>query len=139
LLMSIPVTRKFKSSRQRNLILQILRSTKSHPTAGWLFEEARKHLPSISLGTVYRNLAMLKEEGRIRELSVGRGVGLFDGDLRNHDHVCCLICGKVEDVPPSGQTVSFLQVEETLGYHIHWHRLEYFGVCPGCESASVNE
>jgi Fur family transcriptional regulator, peroxide stress response regulator len=137
--MDIPTPKKLKSSRQRNLVLQILRSTKSHPTASWIFEEARKQLPCISLGTVYRNLATLKEEGRIREISIGRGVGLFDGDLRNHDHVCCMMCGKVEDVPPFNQTVSFSQVEETLGYRIHWHRLEYFGVCPLCENSRVNE
>lgn len=137
--MSVTSARKFKSSRQRNLILQILRSTKTHPSAGWIFEEARKHLPSISLGTVYRNLAMLKEEGRIRELSVGKGIGLFDGDLRNHDHICCLVCGKVEDVPPSAQSFSYSQVEGAIGYRVHWHRLEYFGVCPGCETAAAKE
>ena len=89
--MSIPAIRRTKNSRQRELILQILRSTKSHPTATWIFEEARKQMPSISLGTVYRNLAMLKEEGRIREMSVGRGTALYDGDLRNHDHACCMV------------------------------------------------
>lgn len=137
--MGMTSTRKFKSSRQRNLILQILRSTKCHPNASWIFEEARKHLPSISLGTVYRNLAMLKEEGRIRELSVGKGVGLYDGDLRNHDHICCLVCGKVEDVPPSGPSLPYSQVENTIGYRIHWHRLEYFGVCPDCETAAAHD
>ncbi|MDM7925189.1 MAG: transcriptional repressor [bacterium] len=137
--MSLTPARKFKSSRQRDLILQILRSTKSHPSAAWIFEEARKHLPSISLGTVYRNLAMLKEEGRIRELSVGKGIGLFDGDLRNHDHIRCLVCGRVEDVPPSAQSFSYSQVEGAVGYRVHWHSLEYFGVCPGCETAAANE
>jgi Fur family transcriptional regulator, peroxide stress response regulator len=124
--------KKKKTSKQRDLILQILRSTKSHPTANWIYEQAKLQLPNISLGTVYRNLALLKQEGRIRELSWGSGTGQYDGDLRSHDHVCCTACGKVEDIPPLGQGSESEAVEKLMGYRIHAHRLEFFGTCPQC-------
>jgi len=132
--MSLPLAKKYKTSRQRELILQILRSTKSHPAANWIFEEARKQMPNISLGTVYRNLNTLKEEGRIREISFGKGTDLYDGDLREHDHACCLICGRVEDVPHLSQRVDVTEVERVMGYRVHARRLEFFGVCPNCSN-----
>jgi Fur family peroxide stress response transcriptional regulator len=132
--MNVPALKKSKNSRQRELILQILRSTKSHPSANWIFEKARKQISNISLGTVYRNLNMLKEEGRIREISFGKGIGLYDGDLRNHDHVCCVVCGRVEDAPHLSQPVQFDEIEKLMGYSLQAHRLEFFGVCPQCRN-----
>ncbi|MFH1943345.1 MAG: transcriptional repressor [bacterium] len=126
--------KNLKSSRQRSLILQILRSTKCHPTADWIYEQARKRMPNISLGTVYRNLNILRDEGKVQELCFGRGVNRYDGDLRDHYHVRCNVCEKVEDVPHVSPRVSSKEVEELTGYQIHSHRLEFSGVCPECNS-----
>ena len=54
-----------KYSKQREALLTLLRSTRSHPSADWLYENLRKEFPNISLGTVYRNLAQLAENGDI--------------------------------------------------------------------------
>jgi len=124
--------KKTKFSKQRDLILNILRSCSCHPTADWIFTEARKTNPTISLGTVYRNLNLLAAEGRIRELCFGKGVSLYDGDLRDHYHVRCNVCGKVEDVPHISPRVSDQQIEELTGYQIHSHRLEFSGICSEC-------
>ena len=124
--------RKPKSSRQRDLVLRILRSTKNHPTADWIYESARKNLPNISLGTVYRNLNLLKDEGKIQELCYGKGVCRYDGDLRDHYHVRCLECGSVEDVPHISPRASSCEIENLTGYRIHAHRLEFVGLCPNC-------
>ena len=61
------------------LILKILRDTKSHPTADWIYNEVRKEIPDISLGTVYRNLRLLKEM-EIQELQWGSTYSRFDGN-----------------------------------------------------------
>ncbi len=53
-----------KYSKQREALLTLLRSTRSHPSADWLYENLRKEFPNISLGTVYRNLAQLAEKRR---------------------------------------------------------------------------
>ena len=91
-------------------------------------------MPNISLGTVYRNLGTLKHEGRIREITIDKGVALYDGDLRNHDHICCMVCGRVEDVTNLSQPVVTEEIEKLMGYRIHAHRLEFFGVCSQCDN-----
>lgn len=129
------VQKRTKSSRQRDLILRILRAARSHPTADWVFDEARKEMPNISLGTVYRNLNLLRDEGKIQELCFGRGVNRYDGDMRDHYHVRCVECGKVEDVPHLSPRASSVEIGRMTGYRILSHRLEFSGVCPECESA----
>ena len=134
--MNNALVKKTKSSRQRDLILSILRSTHCHPTADWIFEKARREMPNISLGTVYRNLSLLRDEGKIQELSYGRGTSRYDADMRNHYHVRCRICGKVEDVPHISPRVGSREIEELTGYELHSHRLEYTGFCPDCRKSA---
>ena len=122
-----------KFSKQRDLILRILRSTNSHPTADWIYEQARKEMPNISLGTVYRNLNVLRDEGKIRELCFNNGVSRWDGDIRDHYHVRCIECGRVEDVPHIFPRVSAEEIEKLTGYEIYSHRLEFLGMCPQCQ------
>lgn len=60
-----------RKTKQRDLILKTLRNTTCHPTADWIYEQVKKEMPNISLGTVYRNLSMLKDLGEIIELNYG--------------------------------------------------------------------
>ncbi|MBI3600601.1 MAG: transcriptional repressor, partial [Nitrospinae bacterium] len=84
-----------KYSMQREVILNILRSTKSHPTADWVYEQARRLIPGISLGTVYRNLKILKEDGTISELSFANTFCRYDGNAEPHYHFTCEKCKRV--------------------------------------------
>lgn len=86
-------------SHQRETILAILRSTTVHPTAEWIYREARKQIPNISLGTVYRNLADLNDAGLIAGIHVGDGKEHYDGDISGHIHLHCKECGVVLDAP----------------------------------------
>ena len=65
---------KHRNSRQRQRILEILKETKSHPTADWVYKKLKEEIPELSLGTVYRNLNVLKEQGNIEKLPFGRYV-----------------------------------------------------------------
>ncbi|HJM85776.1 MAG TPA: transcriptional repressor, partial [Candidatus Marinimicrobia bacterium] len=53
-------------SLQKETIREIVKSTDSHPTADWIFQRAKRKIPNISLGTVYRNLKHLAAEGFLR-------------------------------------------------------------------------
>lgn len=85
-------------SRQREAILNVLRSSKSHPTADEVYRQVREIIPNISLGTVYRNLNLLREEGNIISVSVGNGSEHFDGDCSPHIHLHCSDCGRIFDL-----------------------------------------
>ncbi len=104
-----------------------------HPSADELYEAVRKELPRISLGTVYRNLLSLAEEGQVRILDTGSGHRRFDPNTSEHAHFRCLKCGRVEDVP-GGVMVPGL--DESLSWtrerEIQRGYLIYLGVCPQC-------
>lgn len=83
-------------SRQRELIYQALRSTKEHPTADMIYQALKPENPSLSLGTVYRNLNLLAAEGRI--VRIPSSVDRYDGDTSPHSHFVCTRCGCVRDL-----------------------------------------
>lgn len=85
-------------SKQREAVLHELRNRCDHPTAAQVYEEVRKVIPNISLGTVYRNLASLVESGEILSVTVGDGKEHFDGDKSFHLHLHCKICGDIIDL-----------------------------------------
>ncbi len=85
-------------SRQREAILDVLRSTDTHPTANWIYGKVRERLPNISLGTVYRNLSALSEAGEILCINVGDDFLHYDGDVSSHLHLHCKTCGDITDI-----------------------------------------
>lgn len=121
-------------SKQREVILNVLNSTNTHPTVSWIHSEARKTLPNISLGTVYRNLTELKKNGKIIEVSVEDGFQHFDGNANTHLHFYCTKCHNIYDCAcPENQLKSYLETE--LGCNITEQKLIFNGVCKNC---SVN-
>ena len=125
-------TKHTRTTQQRMLILEELRSQKNHPSADEIYDRVRKKLPRISLGTVYRNLEQLAEFGLIRRLELGGSQRRYDGDTAVHHHVRCLKCGRVDDI--SGEAPGDLKkgVCKTCDYEIVGYRLEYLGLCPRC-------
>ena len=84
-------------SKQRETIHHIIVNTKSHPTADWIYQESKKKIPNISLGTVYRNLKQLTEQGVIRTIHDG-SLARYDWNKDPHDHMKCTSCGSMVDI-----------------------------------------
>ena len=82
-----------KRSRKREAILDCLRQTDVHPSAEWVYRRLKPRIPDLSLATVYRNLALFKQEGLICSLGVAQGLERFDGDTSPHVHFICTGCG----------------------------------------------
>lgn len=124
----------FRMTCQRQVILEELKKAKTHPTADQVYELVRQRLPRISLGTVYRNLENLFEQGLIQKLDLAGTPRRFDGEVGNHYHVRCLKCGRVEDVALEAELISALAEARHGGteYQITGHRLEFTGFCPQC-------
>ena len=115
-------------SRQREALIKLLRSTKSHPDAEWLYEGLRKEYPHISLGTVYRNLRQLADNGDILELNYG-STSHFDGDISHHYHMQCEKCKRIVDIPKEDVTVT---VRTESGLEINGFNLILNGLCQKC-------
>jgi Fur family peroxide stress response transcriptional regulator len=83
-------------SHQREVIEKIVRSTKTHPNAEWVYNEAKKKIENISLGTVYRNLKILERTGSIKSIHDSSQVR-YDGNVDDHHHLKCIECGVLID------------------------------------------
>ncbi len=117
-------------SRQREAILKVLRESKSHPTADEVYRQVREIIPNISLGTVYRNLALLRSEGDIISVSVGDGFEHFDGDNSPHIHLHCSECGKIIDLGLENDVISELAAKS--GFTPHGCVYVVYGRCADC-------
>ena len=117
-------------TKQRQLILEAIRATDSHPTADELFQTVRQKLPTISLATVYRNLNFLADAGEIRKLSMPGMPDRFDWRMSAHDHLVCGGCGRVYDfVLPERLTD---RIAKAAGMQVEGYTLVARGLCPAC-------
>jgi Fe2+ or Zn2+ uptake regulation protein len=137
----LPDKKSRRMTLQRKTILNILRQTKSHPSADEIYELVRKQLPRISLGTVYRNLELLAKMGLIQKLELGGTIKRFDWDPNKHYHIRCLICGQVDDAPIAPLNKLEDELYGATVFSIIGHRLEFEGLCPNCtekEAQKIN-
>lgn len=119
---------------QRKAILEILASTTSHPTADIVYEQVKKVIPNISLGTVYRNLGILRDQNLILELNLTRGLSRYDYNTSLHYHILCLNCGKLEDVNVAALENIETKTALATGYQVLNHQIQFVGLCPQCKS-----
>ncbi len=121
-----------RHSKNREAILECLKTTKSHPTAEWVYERLKPQFPNLSLGTVYRNLTQLKEAGVIRTLGTIAGQERFDADTSCHHHVICSRCGAVLDLDPDSRTEQLLQ-ELSRATDADVREIRFMGLCSECK------
>jgi Fe2+ or Zn2+ uptake regulation protein len=120
------------ASRQRRLVYEIVEESFDHPTAHQVFSKARRTIPSISLGTVYRNLRQLAEQGVVQESKMGGEPARFEVPRKKHYHIWCVQCGRIEDLMLPYQASLDRKAQRLVGYRLEQHRMEFFGVCPEC-------
>lgn len=130
--MTVPI-KKNKKTRQRAAILKILRNTQSHPTAFWIYEQVRKEIPDISLGTVYRNLNLLRDKGEILQLDFLRPLSHFDGRADPHYHFVCNSCRGIFDLNEPVNTELNNIIADKTGFKVFSHHLEFEGLCQNCQ------
>ena len=122
-----------KYSRQRETLLEVLRSTTCHPDADWIYLKTREHIPNISLGTVYRNLSKLSADGTIRKIEVGEGAVHFDGDISAHAHLVCKTCGKILDIFTDYTEMLRNDAEEKTDALVNECSVIFHGTCCECK------
>lgn len=125
-------------TNQRKVILEELQSVKTHPTADEVYGLVRKHLPRISLGTVYRNLEVLSGLGLVRKLENAAGQKRFDGDMSFHHHIRCVECGRVSDIFNAPKLQGIDQGLDT-DFQVTGFQLEFTGICPQCQNKAQTE
>lgn len=128
-----------KYSRQRESIKTFLSGRTDHPTAETIYTCLREKQPHLSLGTVYRNLALLTELGEIRKISIGGGPDHFDGDTSRHHHFICRVCHEVHDLHSERLDGLIETVSDDFKGQIDAYTLNFFGVCEDCLKKKVSK
>ncbi len=120
-------------SKKRQAVLDCVLSTRAHPTAEWVYEHLKDAYPDMSLATVYRNLGQLRDAGIIRSIGVVNGEERYDGNISDHPHGVCVLCGRVIDLPPATIPPEALrEIREKAGFAISDTALRFNGVCSAC-------
>ena len=121
-----------RGSRQKMAVLEAVTRFCDHPTADVVFARVRENLPGTSLSTVYRNLGILVDEGRLIAVS-GPGSEIhYDHETENHCHVQCRECGRVCDVRYAPVDFSALLPEDASGFTIDGVTVTFTGICSEC-------
>ena len=121
-----------KHSRQRDAVLTFLKSTTSHPTAEDVYTVVRQEFPKVSLGTIYRNLNLLVDQGDLIRIRCGDGVEHFDATVETHNHFICQSCGKVQDVDWELRSDIDQVAEKCCSGKVEGHELYFYGTCNQC-------
>lgn len=119
----------------RLALLRLLALSDGHPNAAQLYEELQTQFPTISLATVYKTLALLKEEGEVLEIELHNG-SRYDGNKPfPHPHLICNHCQKVID----GDDVQFIHnanqaIRERYSFQVEQSQIVFYGLCRECQS-----
>ena len=124
-----------KHSRKRDAILDCISRTKCHPSAEWVYQQLKPEIPDLSLGTVYRNIAMFKQEGTIQSIGVVNGLERYDHNTAPHTHFICTACGSVLDLDGIDLPHPIVeQAEAAVGGSIATYHLQFSGTCADCRT-----
>jgi len=124
---------------QRQVILEELKKVTSHPTASQVYDMVRKRLPRIGLGTVYRNLELMAENGVILRIEVGGTQKRFDATTTPHHHIRCTACGRVDDIKVPIQHDLDQLAAKSSQYTVYGHHIEFTGVCHDCSQTKQRQ
>ena len=120
-------------SEKREAIYNVIRNTKCHPSAEWVYNQLKNIHPSVSLGTVYRNMAMFAKQGTINSIGTINGKERFDANTSPHSHFICEECGEISDLEEVPYNPGIDRaVTLNAGYTVKKHELFFYGKCRKC-------
>ena len=125
-----------KHFRKRDAILTYLQGTTAHPSAEMVYADLKQQIPDLSLGTVYRNLNLFKEQGLAITVGTVKGVERFDGNTNPHVHFFCTDCGAVLDLPKMDVPQQLVSTAAgQIGGTVEQCQMTFTGLCRDCVPA----
>jgi Fur family peroxide stress response transcriptional regulator len=120
---------------QRVAILRIFLGSCDHPSVEQVYKQVKTNFPTTSLATVYKTVHLLKEIGEILEIGTPDGRNRYDGNRPfPHPHLICTRCKAIVDPEISLLPQLTAEVESTSGYRVVSHQLDFYGICPACQT-----
>lgn len=122
-----------RNTIQKELVLNAVRTMKSHVTAEEVYNFIIRDHPSVSKGTVYRNLNILTEEGEVKKVEIPNASDRFDFTLTEHYHVKCVCCGNIFDVDMEAVPDLKMHISDSHGIRFLGYDILFRGICPNCQ------
>lgn len=127
--------REQRVTPQRMAVLKVLACNPNHPSIDEIYDIVKRDFPTTSLATIYKTIATLKEIGEVAELSLGSGANRYDGcNMHPHPHLICVECNRIIDIDIADLDNLSDRVSVQSGYQIIRQRLDFFGICPECQT-----
>ncbi len=126
----------YRNTKQRQAILDAIEGHGGHLTAEEVYKIVKRRHPRLSLGTVYRNLRVLAEQGSVRELDFGMAITYFETVKDTHYHLVCRVCSGIQDIEMELEHKLLTLVESASdvgGFQVEQHRLDFVGICKACQ------
>lgn len=121
-------------TKQREVVLRVIREAHEHLTANEVFDNAKAQLSTISFATVYNSLRYLKDAGHIAEIQFGNGASRFDRITSRHDHAICTKCSKLVDIELEHPKELFQQAAAFSKFKPESLEFTLRGLCPECSA-----
>lgn len=123
---------------QRMAVLKTLVGNTEHPTIESIYNQVKNEFPMTSLATIYNTISTLREIGEVREIEIHSGSNRYDGSKPTpHPHLICIQCDKIIDIEAGNLHVLAKTVADQTGYQVVDQRLDFFGICPECQSSNT--
>ena len=124
----------FRITPQRLAVLKVLAASDGHPSVERIYESVRAQFPTTSLATIYKTVALLKQENEVLEISFPDGSNRYDGNKPfPHPHLICTRCKKIIDPDLSSLEDLAKEITKETGFQISTHRVDFFGLCRECQ------
>ena len=124
----------FRITPQRLAVLKVLAASDGHPSVERIYETVRVRFPTTSIATIYKTVALLKQENEVIEISFPDGSNRYDGNKPYpHPHLICTRCKKIIDPDLSSLEYLAKEVTKETGFQSHTHRVDFFGLCRECQ------
>ena len=124
--------KKLRYSRQREMIYQYLLTSEEHPSAETVYNDLKPEMPELSLGTVYRNLKLLEELGKVRRVTSFQGSERYDACCGDHAHFLCEKCGYLHDLGTANAEALRSAIILEDGFTLTKLDVTVTGLCPNC-------
>ena len=121
---------------QRQVIYEAVVDSRGHPTPELIYEQVRQRIPSISLGTIYKNVKTFLDSGVLKEVTLHHGSLRLESNMTPHHHLVCSSCKAIFDIEDSALEPVHLPTSELpKGFSIQQCRVEFVGLCKNCQTA----
>ncbi|MBN2185812.1 MAG: transcriptional repressor [Candidatus Krumholzibacteriota bacterium] len=122
----------FKLTPQRISVIKYMEGNPDHPSAGDIYKALKKKYPGLAFSTVYNTLRMLQKIGEIQAVNIAEDHMNYDPDTSSHFHLLCEECGKIVDIPSSGDLAECFRSSEISGHEVKSYQINMRGTCSSC-------